>query len=670
MTDPIEVTIDLFGRADVAGALADRLGSVSPASVVAAAEVAAPLVVQVIRHRVADPSGASDLARVIATIDPSELADPVTVIRSGRDVFAGSQLVDRLFVDANARSQAARAVTEGAGLEPGAGSELLAAAAWVVGAELHRRAGSPIDATTLAAVVDGEIERHRPPPAPASALAPVVPAAEEHVPAGPVRPDAGPLGSGAGLGDGFASPDPTPDRRAVPASPAADLDAMPDVVPPRARRQEPRAVVAEEDFDVRSSGLVTGVATLLALMVIGLGAWWWFDRQGDETVASVESTGAVTEAGEDEDASDDGEADDGAAAGQDAGDAAEDGAGDASGAADEQAEAGESGESETESETAAGSTLIGPDGRAALVVDMIDPIGRSTATGTADLRFDPTTSEICYDLDLVGVGEPADGHIHLGPAGVKGGIVVDFGPMARDASGCQPVPSEEIDAILGDLDGHYVELHDPVEDFTIRAQLSEGTGPDGQPIAVPAEAGDGDEAAAEFDPDGGGAIAIVEPDRIVLQGEVADREIAERVLIDFAGLSDVVVVDELVIDAGAPLPSGRVIIDSPDAALFATDSDVLDPSVDPLIDRLVALLDARPDWEVTVVGHTDSTGNDVLNLELSFRRAEAVREELLDRGIESDRIRVRGAGSTDPLASNDTLAGRAQNRRIEFEIER
>lgn len=303
---------------------------------------------------------------------------------------------------------------------------------------------------------------------------------------------------------------------------------------------------------------------------------------------------------------------------------------------------------------------------------MTDPIGRSTATGIAGLSFDTDASEVCYDFVLDGVASPADGHIHLGPAGVKGGIIIDFGPMTDGVNGCQPVPDTELAAILADLDGHYVELHDPIEDFTIRAQLSEGFGPDGAPVVVAGQ-DDQDDGAAEpvlFDPDGGGATAVVEPGRIVLRGEVADRETAERVLIDFAGLSDVIVVDELVIVEGAPLPSGRVIIDSPDVPLFASDSDRLDPGVAPLVERLTALLEARPDWQITIVGHTDSTGNEVSNLELSFRRAEAVRQELLTGGVDAARIRVRGAGSTDPIGDNATQAGRGLNRRIEFEIER
>lgn len=310
---------------------------------------------------------------------------------------------------------------------------------------------------------------------------------------------------------------------------------------------------------------------------------------------------------------------------------------------------------------------------ASIDVAMTDPVGRSAATGTAGLRFDPSAGEVCYDIRLDGVATPADGHIHLGPAGVKGGIVVDFGPMDNGVTGCQPVPGTEVEAILADLDGHYVELHDPIDDFTIRAQLSEGTGPDGQPIVIgdPTPADQSDSGGPVlFDPDGGGAVAIVEAGRIILRGEVADREVAERVLVDFAGLSEIIVVDELTMTAGAPLPSGRAIIDGPATGLFASASDVLEPGVGPLVDQLVALMEARADWQITVVGHTDSTGNEVSNLELSLRRAEAVRQELIDGGIAPERIRVRGAGSTDPLADNATIAGRAENRRIEFEIAR
>jgi outer membrane protein OmpA-like peptidoglycan-associated protein len=71
---------------------------------------------------------------------------------------------------------------------------------------------------------------------------------------------------------------------------------------------------------------------------------------------------------------------------------------------------------------------------------------------------------------------------------------------------------------------------------------------------------------------------------------------------------------------------------------------------------------------MTVVGHTDSLGTDVYNLELSLQRANAVRSALVEAGVSPDALTVEGAGSTAPIAPNDTEEGRSQNRRIEVEV--
>ena len=65
-------------------------------------------------------------------------------------------------------------------------------------------------------------------------------------------------------------------------------------------------------------------------------------------------------------------------------------------------------------------------------------------------------------------------------------------------------------------------------------------------------------------------------------------------------------------------------------------------------------------------GHTDSTGPEEYNLGLSQRRAGAVQDYLISQGISEDRLTMEGKGETEPLVSNDTREGRAQNRRIEF----
>ena len=72
--------------------------------------------------------------------------------------------------------------------------------------------------------------------------------------------------------------------------------------------------------------------------------------------------------------------------------------------------------------------------------------------------------------------------------------------------------------------------------------------------------------------------------------------------------------------------------------------------------------------QVKVEGHTDARGDETYNIGLSERRATAVREALLERGIEAQRIRTIGLGEGYPVASNDTQAGMQQNRRVEIVI--
>ena len=65
-------------------------------------------------------------------------------------------------------------------------------------------------------------------------------------------------------------------------------------------------------------------------------------------------------------------------------------------------------------------------------------------------------------------------------------------------------------------------------------------------------------------------------------------------------------------------------------------------------------------------GHTDNLGDPQLNLRLSEQRAESVKSELVKRGLPSSRLEVQGFGETQPMSPNDTKAGRAKNRRVEF----
>ena len=88
------------------------------------------------------------------------------------------------------------------------------------------------------------------------------------------------------------------------------------------------------------------------------------------------------------------------------------------------------------------------------------------------------------------------------------------------------------------------------------------------------------------------------------------------------------------------------------------------PQMRPVLDEIGRNLD--PQVRVTVVGHTDSSGNDAINNPLSLDRAEAVRDYLAGRGVRSTRMAVEGRGAREPIASNASDAGRAANRRVEI----
>jgi len=103
---------------------------------------------------------------------------------------------------------------------------------------------------------------------------------------------------------------------------------------------------------------------------------------------------------------------------------------------------------------------------------------------------------------------------------------------------------------------------------------------------------------------------------------------------------------------------------------FALDSAKLRPEALPVLDRVVALLNQRPDVKVLIVGHTDSRGSDRHNLDLSRRRARAVYGYLIEQGVSADRLAFAGKGESSPVAPNDTKEGRARNRRVEFIVQK
>ena len=102
--------------------------------------------------------------------------------------------------------------------------------------------------------------------------------------------------------------------------------------------------------------------------------------------------------------------------------------------------------------------------------------------------------------------------------------------------------------------------------------------------------------------------------------------------------------------------------------LFATNSSTLSTASRASLDKFATSLQNNPDTDVKIYGHTDSTGSDAINNPLSQRRAESVYNYLVSKGVSGVRMLSEGFGSTEPIADNNTQAGRAQNRRVEVFI--
>ncbi len=101
---------------------------------------------------------------------------------------------------------------------------------------------------------------------------------------------------------------------------------------------------------------------------------------------------------------------------------------------------------------------------------------------------------------------------------------------------------------------------------------------------------------------------------------------------------------------------------------FDVNSDTLLGGVYSELDRVASVLARYPQTVIIVEGHTDSTGSDSYNQQLSERRANSVARYLIQRGVNASRIKAIGYGEQRPVASNDTPEGRRQNRRVEIRI--
>src|SRR6185369_8460715 len=107
-------------------------------------------------------------------------------------------------------------------------------------------------------------------------------------------------------------------------------------------------------------------------------------------------------------------------------------------------------------------------------------------------------------------------------------------------------------------------------------------------------------------------------------------------------------------------------LDIPSDISFDSGRSDIKSNLSPILDRFAITLNQNPVTTVKIIGHTDSTGSDLVNEPLSVNRAIATRDYLARHGVASNRISVDGRGSHEPVADNNSAAGRAMNRRVEI----
>lgn len=112
----------------------------------------------------------------------------------------------------------------------------------------------------------------------------------------------------------------------------------------------------------------------------------------------------------------------------------------------------------------------------------------------------------------------------------------------------------------------------------------------------------------------------------------------------------------------------NIVLNMPNNVTFDSSSATLKPAGANTLTGVAMVLKEYPKTAVNVVGYTDSTGSRSLNMNLSQQRADGVASALITQGVAANRIRTTGAGPDNPIASNSTAEGKAQNRRVEITL--
>ncbi|WP_315284818.1 OmpA family protein [Fusobacterium hwasookii] len=127
---------------------------------------------------------------------------------------------------------------------------------------------------------------------------------------------------------------------------------------------------------------------------------------------------------------------------------------------------------------------------------------------------------------------------------------------------------------------------------------------------------------------------------------------------------------EINITSAEEKPKQITIVLDERAVHFGFNKSEVGPEFNDLLSNLKEFVEEN-DYVVTIVGHTDSTGSNKYNFGLSERRAESAKKRLLELGLSSERILgIEAKGEEEPIATNETKEGRAQNRRVEFKLDK
>lgn len=113
---------------------------------------------------------------------------------------------------------------------------------------------------------------------------------------------------------------------------------------------------------------------------------------------------------------------------------------------------------------------------------------------------------------------------------------------------------------------------------------------------------------------------------------------------------------------------GEIMLVAPENITFDTNSSAIKAKFKTTLDSVAKTLNNYPQSNIVISGHTDSSGNDAINEPLSRNRAASVEAYLIGKGVSNSRITSVGYGSRQPIASNSTVEGKAQNRRVEIKI--